>query len=140
MERDFAIVQPGGSSGAAVVLVLSAAATAGVLTVAVEILAALLDGFADDFAEQNADCAHPIEISQQRVSSRPEVCVCCTAFVASAACSYSAATLGCSAAVLPTRWVRGRWIALSVELGVWSRNDVRAQAQDRRPTVDHRQR
>ena len=67
MERDFAIVQPGGSSGAAVVLVLSAAATAGVLTVAVEILAALLDGFADDFAEQNADCAHPIEISQQRV-------------------------------------------------------------------------
>ena len=31
MERDFAIVQPGGSSGAAVVPVLSAAATAGVL-------------------------------------------------------------------------------------------------------------
>jgi len=57
VERDFAIVQPGGSSGAAVVLVLSAAATAGVLTVAVETLAALLDGFADDFAEENAGCA-----------------------------------------------------------------------------------
>ena len=59
MERDFAIVQPGGSSGAAVVLVLSAAATAGVLTVAVETLPALLDvdGFADDFAEENAGCA-----------------------------------------------------------------------------------